>query len=379
MISRDNFSVLNSYFAWRANNLSDNSIALYQSYMVSFLTFLGNEDFKRSIFSKGPNYKNFLLYQKRDAPYSAAYLRKQFSAIRAYLTWYRDERGLIKLTDSWIRSNFSLTRKEENLFTADAFENEQKKFFTLAEIGQIAQTPTSRLVDERIKAGAAFLFLSAMRISAFLTLPIAAFNPSNRYIYQTSDFHVKTKNSKNSTTKLINGIEYPELLQTVYAWDAKIRGNFPPETPWFTNIDPKTGKLSADVPYGLCRDSGFREDLNAFLAKIGIPPRGPHAFRHTHIRYGRKKAHNMEENQKICKITNQTLGTMLGYGPMSEAEYLESIDELYDRPLNANSPIVDDDNNVDLDEDIVDDEEWELFLRKAMMRAKKRKQDGTSN
>jgi len=95
-----------------------------------------------------------------------------------------------------------------------------KEAVTLEEIFTIAASPVDSLFERRARAAAVFLFLSGMRIGAFVSLPIQAVDIPNRKVIQYPSLRVRTKNRKYGITYLL---DIPELLKVVQEWDDEVR------------------------------------------------------------------------------------------------------------------------------------------------------------
>ncbi|MFH1634398.1 MAG: site-specific integrase, partial [Chloroflexota bacterium] len=235
-----------------------------------------------------------------------------------------------------INQNFKLSTRERNLLKSP-FLNSPNEYrntlFTLEEITKFANTPVSTLLEERTRAAAIFLYLTAMRIGAFVTLPIKAVDLEKRLVRQFPSLGIHTKLGKSATTRIIDIPEHSEFMEIVQAWDTKVRDTLPANGMWYANISPITGDLETSVNVGAARDDGFRDDLKMFCQKAGIAYKSPHKFRHGNIRYLRDNARTMRDFEAIAHNTMQTPFTMFNYGKQSGEESLEILDTMSGRNI----------------------------------------------
>jgi integrase len=337
MINRNNKKLVDKYLLDReedvlADNLSPLSTKVERVHLLLLLEFVGSLDFKEFInkFS-GKSFSAYLNSPeaRRDTKLtllSPNYKHKALASAKHFFTYLQGEPGYRRLiSEKWLKT-FNRTRN--HFATAqESIDTSRTAYFTLEEILTIARTPVSTLNEERLRAAMIFMFLSAMRISAFLTLPIHAVNMKLRTVCQYPEYGVHTKLRKKRKTKLF---DIPELLPIVASWDAKVRSFNSPNSPWFTPISPLTGMLDPTYPSGKNRDAGFRKDLAAFMEKAGIQYRNPHQLRHGHIRFARDRSPNsLKALETIAFNTIQTIETMLKYAELDSNDANEEFDKLF--------------------------------------------------
>lgn len=87
------------------------------------------------------------------------------------------------------------------------------EFVTEEEVRKLVNPPAPQndLALIRDQAAAAFLFVSGIRASAFVTLPISAIDLKNLTVYQWPELGVNTKNGKKATTFLY---DVPNLMRS---------------------------------------------------------------------------------------------------------------------------------------------------------------------
>lgn len=360
MIVRENYSLVNKFIGLESRRIGESSTRSTSSHLKKFLIFMDAIPFSKGQ-TKVVQYKIFLL-EGRQAngeikPYKPAYLRKNLSATASFLVWLQDNDIVKYAKHSWLKNFVRLTPADNQALLKSSYcdeddEEDDDDFleggFSVEEVLRIARMPVSNLVEERARAAAIMMFLSGMRIGAFTTLPIRAVNLDTGLIRQWPSLGVHTKLSKKGTTSLAVFPNIPEFQSIVRAWDEKVRNALSPKAYWYPNIDVVSGGFLASESVGSSRESGLRDDLEAFIKKVGVPYRSPHKFRHGIIAYLRSRATTTEQLEAIALNMLQTLATMLKYGKMREKRTHEIISKLCTEQAhtfeNINPEFVSDDN-----------------------------------
>jgi len=220
---------------------------------------------------------------------SAGYIKKTLATARLFFTWLSEnETGYKGIKQSWIK-----TIRVKRL--SDTPKN--KDYVTFEEILKIASRPARSIRERRARAGLVFLYLSGMRIGAFVSLPIRAMDIPNRCVLQFPSMGVRTKNGKAAKTFLL---DIPELLQVVQEWDSEVRAVLPDTGLWFAPLSPQTGQIDLHaLDVGEHRHSKARKDFRLWLAQENLPYHSPHKFRHGHIHYGLERAENIADFKAV--------------------------------------------------------------------------------
>lgn len=323
MILRANKKLVDAYLLQRDVSEASRSLETIQ---LTTLLYYADETPFRDLPKKEQSYANWLKTPDarrdgKDAPLSSEYQRKCLSTARCFMDWLRDAHNYKSITNRWLR-----TFRRKNMAEPD-----EPISFTLDEVVRIANTPVNTLAEERIQAGCIFLFLSGMRIKAFLTTPIKAINITKLTVRQWPSLGVHTKMQKKAVTQILDIPEVPQLLKIVRAWDKKVRDALSPDMMWYAPLSPKTGELDPDATVGKYRDTGFRKDLVAFLQKAGLERKSTHKFRHGHIGFLRGRAESYRELEAIANNTMQTMATMLRYGRLNSEQAHTEIEMLCKR------------------------------------------------
>lgn len=288
MINRQNKLLVDEYLAYRRkfDQLDHKSIRLEHSLSLHYLTWARERPFKDA-----PQFETSLLEYIRNyrgecgKPLSQNYCRKIIGSARSFFTWLTvHKQGFRSITPAW-RSTLKVRLIQEEFDDATTV--------SLDEILQIARTPVKNLIEERVRAGAVFLYLSGMRISAFVSMPLKAVNLSEMEIRQSPALGMRTKNKKSGVTYVL---KIAELLDIIKAWDTKVRQALPPNGFWFAPISSQTSKIDSDITQvGEHRATCFRKDLAEWSAKNAVEYHAPHDFRRGHANYLFENAKDMND------------------------------------------------------------------------------------
>lgn len=320
MINRKNKKLIDEYLASRKDEVSPLTISLAETHLRLLLEF-ADETYFLDLPKRKQTFAQYIKSPEarrdgKEEKLSHEYSRKVISDAKHFFEWLRDEKEYPEITARFLKS-FRISKENR--------DDEDQELYALDELLKIIATPCYTTLDERTQASCVFLFLSGMRISAFLTMPVKAFDLEARTVKQWPSLGMHTKLGIKATTKLLN---IPELLEIVRKWDERVRGILPPDGFWYAPLSPITGEIDPNAEVGEYRDAGFRKDLAAFLSKASIEYKSSHKFRHGHIRFLRDRATDVRDLEAIAKNAMQTLSTMLNYGRMSKTEAHEEIDSL---------------------------------------------------
>jgi integrase len=197
---------------------------------------------------------------------------------------------------------------------------------TLEEIRVIACAPVESIRERRARAAAVFLFLSGVRIGAFVTLPVTAIDLETLTIRQWPKLGVKTKFRKHATTFML---DIPDLLEVVKDWDREVRSLGCKL--WFASVSPDTGKIDPSiVTAGKHRNIRARKDIFDWLNRIGLTYHSPHKFRHGHAVYALKNAKDIPALKAVSQnLMHANLSVTDGvYGILSDFDVKKQISAL---------------------------------------------------
>lgn len=307
MIHKANWRMMKKYLSYRleVDQISDGSLRKEQTHMRYVLDWAQGVAFGQAATIR-PTFPAYMLSNRldgKDGRLSAVYIKKTLATARLFFTWLSDnEAGYKHIKQAWIK-----TIKVKRL--SDTPKN--KEYVTLQEILAMATCPAHSVQERRARAALAFLYLSGMRIGAFVSLPIQAVDIPNRYVLQFPSMGVRTKNSKSAKTFLL---EIPELLKVVQEWDNEARAILPDNGFWFAPLSSVTGLIEPNIiEVGESRVSLARRNFKVWLEQENLTYHSPHKFRHGHIHYCLDRAKDVADFKAVSlnamhssmKITDQ--------------------------------------------------------------------------
>lgn len=257
-------------------------------------------------------------------PLSPVFMNDVCATSRAFFSWCRREHQetFSSIPIDWIEC----LRPNK----ANAMDSEPKKckHFSIEDVRKILSVKAKTLTDERCQASIAFLFLSGMRIKAFITLPISCVDLENFKIYQLPSRGVATKFHKGAVTSFL---QIPDLLEVIRAWDKRIREIFPPNQTWYAPVRSsyrETGVFNiSDNKASPNREKEFRKELKRLCDRAGIPYLSPHKLRHGFAIYGIKHARDMKELKAISQnLMHESISITDGiYGNLNEDDIRDTL------------------------------------------------------
>jgi integrase/recombinase XerD len=335
-INKGNWKLRKVYLEYRrdVDQLCPGSYRKEETYTQYLLTWAGLTPFIKTpgIRPTLPEYLKTNRLDGESKPLSPGYINKILATARRFFLWLEDNQSGYKgIKRSWINT-IKIKRQSNPPRVTDAV--------TFPEIIRIAKTPVKNLVEERIRAAAIFLYLSGMRIGAFVSLPLKAVNLATLTITQYPSLGVRTKNGKYAITYLFN---IPELLEVVLAWDKKVRAILPEDGYWFAPISPETCEIDLYCrKIGEHRETIARKNLYAWLNRIGLKYHSPHKFRHGHIQYGQAFANSQADLKTLSDnvMHANTLITDQVYSNIPDSERQRRMQSFTNEP-NLNKQIDD--------------------------------------
>ena len=295
MINRNNYHLIRAFldFQVQVKQLGKASRRRYWSYLRHLLIWADDTPLCQ-VPERRPTFSSYLASCRtgRDKhPLASSTVKKIIQTVQRFFRWLLDHhpQDLRNFRRSWI---------DELTPPRTIQEPDEHQFVTLEELRLLLSIdPGDDLAMRRDQAAAAMLFLSGMRASAFVSLPIEAVVLEAGAIKQWPSLGVRTKNGKAATTYLL-GI--PDLREVVHKWDAFVRSQLPPSAAWYTPTVSQWGvqTLSADLP-GKNRHIGLSKRLAKLFKAAGLPRQSPHKFRHGHAVYALQHAPTMADYKAV--------------------------------------------------------------------------------
>lgn len=332
MINRENYRLVYAHLAYR-ESVIQNDLGTIQTYWQSLkhlLQWAGARSF-RDAPKVLPSFPEYLLTARNNRNYhgkadkdkdkqlTPKYMAKVLSHARAFFDWLRlHERGFGVISEAWI------TTLQVRRSVGTQSRLTERKYWKLEDVRKITALKPATLRQERDIAALAFLYLSGMRIGAFVTLPVDCVDIERRRVSQLPEKGVQTKNTKAAVTFLL---PIPDLLEVVKAWDEHMHALKSGSFAWYPAIIlgvEKAGLIEGGY-YG--RTETFKKGLKELCDLADLPYKSPHKIRHGHGVYGVKKAKNIGELKAISQnLMHANIGITDGiYGKLAEDDLAEII------------------------------------------------------
>lgn len=232
---------------------------------------------------------------------------------RAFFNWAKEKNPRIyrDIDPTWIKTIRPPKARSEQS------EVKIREYYELDEVIQLISVPVETIMLRRMQAAVAFLFLSGMRIGAFVSMPINCVDIEIMQVSQLPSKGVRTKNHKAAFTTLIN---IPELVAVIKDWDLFLRGRVPDHILWFVPLtyDLEPATVNPKLERIKTRMDNFRRDLRQLCTIAGVKYKSPHKFRNGHTIWGLKRAETVEQLKAISQnLMHSTIGITDGiYGNM---------------------------------------------------------------
>jgi integrase len=294
MINRSNWKLVKAFIAYRVQvgQLAPSSAKLEKRWLLHLLEWADERPFGDAPEIR-PSFPQYLLTARRDdqeGRLSEAYIKKVIGAAQRFFQWLsRHRRDCRTVGGIWLD-----TVRPPRM----AGEPDKHEAVTVEEVRAMAQAPVETGREKRIRAGAIFLFLSGMRVGAFVSMPLAAVDLDQHRVKQWPSLGVRTKFKGHATTYLL---DVPDLLDVVRAWDSEVRAVLPPRGAWFAHLLP-SGNIDPQVREpGVHRRCRLNKDLHEWLARVELPYHSPHKFRHGHATYALKRCKDVADLKAVSQ------------------------------------------------------------------------------
>lgn len=291
MINKQNWRMTKKYLDYRlhVDQVSFPSVGKEKTHLRYLLEWAQNASFSQ-VLTLRPTFPEHLLISRLDGQegqLSAVYIKKALSTARMFFIWLSDNQaGYKHIKQAWIKT---LRVKRLN----DVPKN--KDVVSLEEILAIAKASALTREERRARASLVFLYLSGMRIGAFVTLSMRLVDFQNRSVKQYPSLGVHTKNNKHADTYLL---DIPELLLVVQQWMDEVLSEVSFGV-FFFSILSSDAVISYEPVIGKHRVNLARRSFKKWLDRVGLPYHSPHKFRHGHIHYGLLRSKNVADFKAV--------------------------------------------------------------------------------
>ena len=338
MINRDNYLDTLKYLEYQKNIIQndDRTVIILRQRLKHLLEWADGTRFTSAgkIKPTFPAYLGGLKNEDGTLTIGTSHYAACCKTARAFFKWCREEfPRTYKDTDlNWIKTIRPPKARSEQS------EVKTREIYTVEEVVKLATCEVDSIMLKRTQAAAAFLFLSGMRIGAFVSLPINCVDLEKMEVSQIPAKGVQTKNHKAAVTTLLN---IPELVDVVKKWDAFLRENVPDHILWYVPFthDIKPAKVNPTLERIKTRKDNFRRDLLQLCEVAGVKYKSAHKFRHGHAVYSLKRAKNMEQLKAISQnLMHSTVGITDGiYGVLVQDDVHKVISGLANVQTNNQS------------------------------------------
>jgi integrase len=325
MISRENYMDVKRFLRFQGEMKQSDPYTVkgYYSRLLPLMTWAQENPFNRAPIIR-PTFPSFLegLVTRDNNQIGSAHFTGICKTARAFFMWAREEfpgryRGLDR---NWIVSIRPPRARREQA------EIHKREIFTVEEVIKLAHCPAEVWSEQRTRAAAAFLFLSGMRITAFVSLPIGCVDLETMQVQQLPERGVLTKNRKAAITTLL---QIPSLLEVVRDWDRIVRKELGEQFYWYTHLTPD-GELSHIPPNKAVLQSRrftLTGELQRLCATAGVEYKSAHKFRHGHAVYALKHCKTMAEFKSVSQnLMHSTIGITDGiYGNLVQDDVHKTI------------------------------------------------------
>lgn len=243
-----------------------------------------------------PSFQMYMITARTDGKVgnqSAASIKKACEYARGFFRWIHWEHPARyrAITESWIRTI------QPGTGNGMQSEYHEHLFWEIEHVRKIAAAQVKTVTEERDQAAICFLFLSAMRAQAFVSMPVQAFNLTTYTVSQFPALGVATKNGKAAKTQLAR---IPELLEVVRKWDAKARAAG--SKLWYPRID-RWQRFMGQEESGnwLSRTAILGEGIRHMCELAGVPYLSAHKLRHGHTVYMMRKVKDMKQLKALSQ------------------------------------------------------------------------------
>lgn len=312
MINRENWKLVNKFLKYREVVMQNHPLTVRsgRGALAHALQWADGTHFRNAAKLRPP-LPTYLLTSRndgKDEPLSPLRMEKILAFSRNFFEWMRMEYPSYNKTVplNWIKSlQVPRSHGKQSHLT-------RRVFWTLDDVIKVLDYPTTELRYTRDKAALAFIYASAMRGGAFVTMPVRSVDLSKSQVYQLPEWGVQTKNSKAAITFLL---PIPRLHAAICEWDTYIRPRvMSDKVAWYTvlnhdGIDIKDDDIVTDRPSS-GRRSAFYQGLKELCEMAGVEWKSPHKVRHGHGVYGIMHAKTMAEYKALSQnMMHETVAT----------------------------------------------------------------------
>ena len=343
-----NLRIKRKYLVWmkEARGYSETSIDKAAAAISTYEAFLAGKDFRAFHSERARAFKRHVASKRTalgNAPLSASTVNGNLRELKAFFLWLADQSGYKSKVTHSDAAYLTPDRKSDNARRQSLW----KPHPSPAKVRELLDNmPDQTIVQRRDRALVAFLFLTASREGAAISLRLCDVDLVNACV-NFDGFKVNTKNGKTFTTGFfpIGGL----AEQIVRDWIEELRTDqmFSDADPLFPRTRVGPGPSRGFTVLGIDRvpwaspSSAAKVFKEAFRA-AGMPPFSPHRVRDTIAELAKEHCRTPED----FKAWSQNMGhehvltTFRSYGSVATGRQIELMDRFRKR-----GPVEDDDDD----------------------------------
>lgn len=365
MIDRQNYKDIKAFIDYQTH-VEQKDIETLRNFWIALrnlLQWADNLPFPQAHEKERPTFPVFLQTNRNEAiyrpqtagkPLAYATQSKACAYARMFFRWAKLEypARYRSIRDNWIPT------LQPRKAARDSARLEKMESWTLDDILKVAAIPQDRLEISRLegmdltystalpgrygwlnlallrtRAAMCFMYLTGIRVTAFVSLPVSCVDLEKGTIEQNPAKGVLTKFRKAAVTSFL---PIPELMEAIREWDVIVRDGAPATRRWFCGVNVWGSALKDD---GLLSPTQMRskrnqlvETMKKICALAGVEYKSPHKLRHGHAIYGVKHARTTAEFKAISQnLMHSNMGITDGiYGNLSGEDTRRIIGSLAD-------------------------------------------------
>lgn len=320
-----------------AEGFSDDSIYAFEKAILNWEDFTKKDDFRNFTQQKIVNFKEWLKNRKKgktEEKISLSYRYDILRRLKTFFEWLSKQAGYKSIINSSFIDYLKLSKNEAR----EVVQSRKRDIPSIEEVRKtIESIGDKNEIDKRDRALFSLFYLSGIRISALMSLPMKSFDKNKLIIDQDPAFGVQTKFRKRITTTLIP-LSYKEPLNYFIDWYNFLieEKGFKPNDPIFPATKQEQGEKNVSyystgevVPVFWKSGTTIRKIFKKRFDQAEIPYYHPHTFRHLIVKEFAKTKLTEEEKKAISQnLGHADVGTTFGsygYGHIEEDRQIEII------------------------------------------------------
>lgn len=318
-----------------AEGFSKDSIYAFEKAIFNWEDFTEKDDFENFTKKKIVGFKEWLKNRKKgktEEKISLSYCYDVLRRLKTFFEWLSKQTGYKASINSSFISYLRLSKNE----TREAVQTRKRDIPSVEEVKKVIESIGDKNeIDKRDRALISLFYLSGMRISALMSLPIKSFDKNKLIIDQDPAFGVKTKFHKRITTALIP-LSYKEPMDYFISWYNFLieEKSYKPNDPIFPATKKEQGNENINY-YSTCEvepvfwksNTAIRKIFEKRFIRAGVPYYKPHSLRHLIVKEFAKTKLTEEEKKAISQnLGHADVGTTFGsygYGHIEEDRQVE--------------------------------------------------------